>query len=431
MRPTNRILALVAILIVGALVWPDAAFWMPVIGIAIAILGVDLIFVRRVPVPVVSREVPTHLAVNAAAEVVLKFTTDDGSSVILQVFDELPERCELAQGSLPRRLRMRQDETAEVRYGFVPLRRGDATFGHVVLLMLSPLGLWETRHRTIDPQTVRVYPDFSIIASYLGLLSDQQTVRLGLRLTPRRGEGLEFHQLREYRTGDSVRQIDWKASARRQSLISREYQEERDQRVLFLIDSGRRMRARDGRLSHFDYALNAMLLLAYIALRQGDSVALKVFGHDRKWIPPQRGVSSVNLFLNESYDLHTGTEAADYLSTAEEVMTRQRKRSLVILLTNLREEDTDLAPALALLRKRHVVLLANLRERVLDENAEQMPKDFHSALRVAGTHSYLASRRQHQANCHAAAHLLIDCTPDELPVSVVNAYWQVKRSGAL
>lgn len=423
--------AVVVVLIVGVVVMSGESFWLPVLGVVLAILGADLIISRRGVCPVVAREVPAHLAVNVVAEVVLKISLEDGSPVVLQVYDELPERCELADGGMPRKLKIKPNERVEVRYGFIPLRRGDATFGQVVMLVLSPLGLWETRRRLMSPQTVRVYPDFSIITSYLGLLSDQQTVRLGLRLTPRRGEGLEFHQLREYRTGDSVRQIDWKASARRQSLISREYQEERDQRVLFLIDSGRRMRARDGRLSHFDYALNAMLLLAYIALRQGDSVALKVFGHDRKWIPPQRGVASVNLLLNESYDLHTGTEAADYLSAAEEVMTQQRKRSLVILLTNLREEDDDLAPALALLRKRHVVLLANLREQILDENAEHMPQNFDAALRVAGTHAYLAARRQHQASCQALAHLLIDCTPEELPVSVVNAYWQVKRSGAL
>ena len=254
---------------------------------------------------------------------------------------------------------------------------------------------------------------------------------MGIKLTQRRGEGLEFEQLREYRDGDTIRQIDWKATARRQALISREYQEERDQRVLFLIDSGRRMRTRDGVLSHFDHALNGMLLLAYVALRQGDSVALKLFGTERKWVPAQRGVGSVNMLLNEVYDLHTGTETADYISAAEDVMARQRKRSLVVLMTNLREEDADLLPALKLLRQRHVVILANLRENVLDETTQQAPHGFEDSLRLAGTYRHLAQRQHYQTQCLPLTHMVLDCTPNELPVRVVNAYWQVKRSGKL
>ena len=95
----------------------------------------------------------------------------------------------------------------------------------------------------------------------------------------RRGEGLEFHQLREYREGDSQRQIDWKATSRSGQLISREYQDERDQQIMLLIDCGRRMRAQDDELSHFDHVLNAALLLAYVGLRQGDAVGLP---HDER-----------------------------------------------------------------------------------------------------------------------------------------------------
>ena len=97
---------------------------------------------------------------------------------------------------------------------------------------------------------------------------------VGAHLRRRRGEGTEFQQLREYRLGDSLRQIDWKATQRARKLISRDYQDERNQQVMLLVDTGRRMLARDDGLSHFDHVLNAALLVAYIALRQGDVVGL-------------------------------------------------------------------------------------------------------------------------------------------------------------
>jgi len=262
-------------------------------------------------------------------------------------------------------------------------------------------------------------------------VSDQQVHQLGIKLAPRRGDGLEFHQLREYRSGDALRQVDWKATARHSKLISKEYQEERDQQVLFLLDGGRRMRSQDGALSHFDHALNAVLLLAYVALKQGDSVSALSFGSQRIWLAPMRGVSAINRLLQEVYRLQCGLHAADYVSAAEEVLRTQRKRALVVLLTNLREEDEDLAPALKLLRKRHVVLLANLREVALDPIREDPIHDFSDALQYAGTMDYLIGHRERHRTLARLANVAIQTTPAELPIAVVNSYWQIKRSGVL
>jgi uncharacterized protein (DUF58 family) len=428
-RPTRRSLALVVVSLVAAVIWPEPQLWLMPGAVLLGVLGFDGIWALQVRGLDVRRDVAPSLSVNRDAPVRITLHNSGLRTVRVEVTDELPERCH-ADG-LPRSARIGPGEQAEVAYRMLPTRRGDGTFGSVVCLVQSPMGLWQVRRRFGNADAVKVYPDFAAIAGYLELLSDQQTIRLGIKKSQRRGEGLEFHQLRDYRSGDTLRQIDWKATARRGELISREYQEERDQRVVFLIDSGRRMRTRDDSLSHFDHALNGMLLLAYIALRQGDSVGLQLFGAQRKWVPAQRGVTSVNVLLNETYDLHSGAASADYISAAEELLTRQRKRALVVLMTNLREEDADLLPALRLLGKRHVVVLANLRERVLDETLRHRPSGFSEALRLAGSHDYLAERQQHQSQCLPLAHVLLDCTPEELPVKVVNAYWQVKRSGRL
>ena len=138
--------------------------------------------------------------------------------------------------------------------------------------MFSVLGLW--KKNIIQPlkSEVRNYPNFSSVMKYSLLATDQRLNQMGILKKRRRGEGLNFHQLREYRDGDSLRQIDWNATARTHKLISRDYQEERDQQIIFLVDCGRRMLAHDDQLSHFDHTLNAILLLSHVALRQGDAV---------------------------------------------------------------------------------------------------------------------------------------------------------------
>jgi uncharacterized protein (DUF58 family) len=428
-RPTWRSMALCCLLFVPAAIWPGIEAWSLSGALLMVAFGVDYFVCQRAAPLQVTRAVAPNLSVNREHEVLLNISNQSKRSLRASVVDEVPDYCSVR--GFPARLILDPAQVGKVRYVLTPTRRGDRVFGRVRCLVSSPLGLWQLNQSYLAPQSVRVYPDFSAIASYLELLSDRQTVRVGIKKSQRRGEGLEFHQLREYRSGDTLRQIDWNATSRRQELVSREYAEERDQRVLFLIDSGRRMRTHDELLSHFDHALNGMSLLAYVALRQGDSVGLKLFGADRRWVPPQRGVGSINMLLNETYTVHSGAEQADYVTAVEELMGHERKRALVILMTNLRDEDSDLLPALRLLRQRHVVILANLRERVLDETLQARPKLFADALRLTSTHDYLEERRRHQARCMNVANAVLDCTPAELPTQVVNAYWQIKSSGKL
>jgi len=419
---------LLALLPAAALL-PGSGLWLPLLGAALALFVIDGWRLWRQAPPRAERRGQALLALLRPAPMVLHLYNGSGQPWSGLLYDDLPEGA--SADSLPRRVTLPADGSAEVRYRLTPQRRGDLLLGDPRFVGESPWRLWRRRFRLPAAQTLRVYPDFGAITGYLQALGAQQTSQLGVRLAHRRGEGLEFKQLREYRDGDGVRQIDWKATARRQSLISREYMEERNQQLLFVIDSGRRMRARDAALSHFDHALNAMLLLAWVALRQGDSVALLSFGAERRWIPPQRGGGAVNLLLNGVYDLHSGTAAADYVEVAEEVMRRQRKRALVVLMTNLRDSDDDLEPALALLRRRHLVVLANQREAVLDELQRVPVQSFDDALRQAEVHAYLEARARQQRRLAPLVDRLLEQTPQRLPVAVVNAYWDLKRSGRL
>jgi uncharacterized protein (DUF58 family) len=213
-------------------------------------------------------------------------------------------------------------------------------------------------------------------------------------------------------------------------LISRDYQDEQDQQVVCLLDCGRRMRAMDGRLSQFDHTLTALLLLAFVALREGDAVGLLTFAGPERWLAPRRTRGALDRLTAAVHDLEPGLQATDYLSAAQAALTRLKKRSLVVLITNLRDEDDEtLGPALQLLRRRHRVILASLREPDLDRALEAPVERFDQALRAGAIADYLAQRKQAFARMAPRGILALDVLPRQLPVALVNRYLAVKRSG--
>jgi uncharacterized protein (DUF58 family) len=256
---------------------------------------------------------------------------------------------------------------------------------------------------------------------------------MGVLRRRRRGAGLEFHQLRDYRQDDAPRQIDWKASSRHRRLISREYQDERDQQLVFLLDCGHRMRTKDEDLSHFDHALNALLLLAYVALRQGDAVGFATFGHEEpRFIAPRKSVATVPALLNGVYDLQPSLQPGDYVRAVEQLLRRVRRRALVVLATTLREEDEEpLHEALQALRRRHLVVLAALREAVLDDVRQTPVRTFDHALVYGVATDYIRARDRQLGVLRRRGMRVIDVEPRHLPERLVNQYWEIKRAGAI
>jgi uncharacterized protein (DUF58 family) len=215
-------------------------------------------------------------------------------------------------------------------------------------------------------------------------------------------------------------------------LISRDFQEQRNQAVVFLLDTGRRMRALDNGVPQFDHILNAILLVAHVALRQGDQVAVKSFGGSDRWLPPMKGSHAMPVLLNHLYDYQTTPAPSDFSGAVEQLMARQRRRSLVILLTNLRGEDgKELLPAMQVLNSRHLVLLASMREEAVQDAFADPVGSFAAALRYLAAGRYVQERREILANLGAAGILTLDTTAREFPVALANRYVDIKRAGRL
>ncbi len=407
-----------------------AAWWIGVLALVL-LAGVDAALAWRSPLPVVERRLPRSMSLATWTTVHLTVTNAmarRGLKVI--VYDFHPQS--FAVRDIPAVLDVRPGQFVDLAYEVRPTERGAFEFAGTEVRIASAFGFWWRRLRLPVSDLVRVYPNYSTIKKLLAYEVENHLQLAGVRMSRRRGEGIEFHQLRDYRDGDSLRAIDWKATSRMSRLIAREYQDERDQQVVFIIDAGRRMLARDAELSHFDHALNAMLLMSYVALRQGDAAGVLTVGEERRWLKPRKGMDAVNSLLNHVYDVQPEPIEIDYVAAATDLAVRQRRRSLVVLLTNVREEDSeDLRTAADLLRRRHLVMLASLRERALDDIIDRPVAGFDAALDYAATSRYLEDRRESQNLLRAKGVFVEDCLSEDLPAAITSRYLAIKRAGML
>jgi uncharacterized protein (DUF58 family) len=418
------------------------------------------------------REIRSSLGLGKGTTVILRIKkTGKGLlPVRTAIFDLYPQsmECRAFPAALDRNVLKRG--TLVFTYEIFPIERGSWEFPGLELLFSSPLRFWQLKCVHPLVSRGRTYPDFKKMA---GRALEGTLERTGLNAIRKRGQGLEFQSLREYQQGDSVRAIDWRATARRQKFIIREYQEEQDQQVLFLLDSGYRLHRREefraagmdhlhparadpdhygvppGRTlarTQFDDALEAVMLLSYVALKHGDAVAAGVFGAEHRWLPPRKGLSALTGLLNSLYDLKSAPAPSSPFSVLETALNRLNRRSFIILISNFREEDGEsLSWILPRIEKRHLLLVVSLRESEVEELAQRRFSIPAGGVHAGGIHAdgadeelesaaakaYLASRRHLYKTWEHLGLLTLESAPADLSSSLINSYLRVKRSGRL
>lgn len=435
-RPTPRLLALAWALTALALLAAFLPYLLPVWQMAAGLLVGALIFdaarLWKTRLPTLTREMPHAFAIGRRREVAMRVAYDGSRALDIELFDLHPGEADVT--GMPCAARLTPNTQTRLAWQLRFRERGDFTFAGTHLRFTGTFGLLHSTVTLGEPVSVRVYPDFAAVARYTLLATDNRLSQIGIRRRQQRGDGLEFRQLRDYRPGDALRQIDSKATSRLRKLVSREYQEERDQQVVFLLDGGFRMRSHDDGLSHFDAALNAMLLLASVVQRQGDATGVLTFACDPRWHAPAKGRDTLRGLMNTLYDLQPTERTPDFRQLAIACSAKIRKRSLLVLMTNVRDEDVDDLVAMAKqLGEKHLVLVATLREQVLDDLAAGAANtaDTDSAVRSAAALAFLAEREQALMKMQRAGLLVLDATPEDLPARLVNRYLDIKRSGRL
>lgn len=434
MRPSIRLFQLTclwALLGLIASIWPSCYWvWLGMGLVALAAAAWDAFTLPRKGAISAAREVPGRFALGVPSPVTLTLSHTMRHPMQVAVHDGLPLAAEAAglpwEGLLP------PNEQVELTYDVHFTKRGPHSFAPAQVLAGSRLGLWLRLHAVAAPSETRCYPNYEPVVRFALLATANREEQMGIVKRRRTGATLDFHQLREYQDSDVLSRVDWKATSRRQTLISRDYEEQKNQSILLVPDCGRRMRAMDGELSQFDHCLNAMLLIAYIALRQGDEVGVVGFGGVARWLKAVKGTAAMPKLLNHLYDYETTTHPSDFTEAAERVMTHQKRRALVILLTNMRTEDSqDLLTAVRLMQRRHLVLVATLREAEMEARAAQPIQTLQDALSFGALCNYFQQRQHLLQNLRAHRIFTVDETAQHLPVALANRYLDLKAAGLI
>jgi uncharacterized protein (DUF58 family) len=378
----------------------------------------------------VRRRVPARLALGAEAEVALELRNATERPLRLRVTDDVPPEL-VRQGEDTWERTLGAGGEARIRYRVRAEGRGATTVGDVHLRVRGPLGLVWRQHRVARADPVVVQPGIGDLRRHR-LLGRRRLRDAGVRSVRERGEGGLFESLREYTRGDDPRSLDWKATARRGSLMVRRWEAERSQNVLLAIDAGRLMSERVGDRERIDHALSAALLLADVATAHGDRVGLLVFA-DRvqQFLPPRR--APLSLYSDALAAVEPRMVESNYPAAFAYLAAHLRRRSLLVLFTDVIDAHASAALVAHLGRSaaRHLPLAVALRNPDLETAATLAVEDEAGAFRRAAAEELLQARAHALAAMQRAGVRVADVQPRHATPGVVSRYLEIKRRGML
>jgi uncharacterized protein (DUF58 family) len=423
-----------------ALVAPVGLWWPSALAVLIAL---DVVWVLAFVVDVLSapgaralevqREAPVAFSVGRRFVIRYRWRHTARRRLRVEVKEHLPEPLGGARTPL-RRLELPAHLTVEEQLELEPVRRGIGPGGTMDLRILGPLGLAWWQSRIEAPWSATVYP--SLKGAWLRALP-VQTIRrreAGLRSVRYRGEGRLFEGLREWVPGDDTRTIDWKATARRGKPIARQYEDERRQQVMLVVDAGRLLTAEVEGVPRLESVVAAALHLAHAAVEHDDNVGLLVFADSiQRYVAPGRGRRALRAVLEGLAAAEGRLVESDYPGAFRYLAGRSRKRALTVLFTDVidRTASEALVAQSATLRPRHLPLAVTLRDPAMEALAALRPVSPAQAFERAAAEELLGARESALAEMRSRGVMVLDVLPGGASAALVERYHLLKRKGML
>ncbi|WP_315787029.1 DUF58 domain-containing protein [Fischerella sp. JS2] len=406
-------------------------------AVVLASMVVDGLLVRRHRVQV-SRELLPRLSVGRDNLVVLRVTSEKNQAII-QIRDYYPSEFGVSTPTLDAKIP--SQTTQELTYTVHPTQRGEFSWGDIQVRQLGAWGLaWDDRK---IPQILKVwvYPDLVGLRSLSIRLTLQSSG--AMRQFRQLGIGTEFAELRNYRTGDDLRLIDWKATARRVGYgntppLVRVLEPEQEQTLLILLDRGRLMTAKVQGLRRFDWGLNATLSLALAGLHRGDRVGVGVFDRQmHTWISPERGQNHLGTLIDRLTPIQPVLLESDYMGAVTHVVQQQTRRALIVVITDIVDNtaSAELLAALSRLTPRYLSFAVTLRDPQVDRLAHLPPTADFEGVKNAYTRAValdlLAQRQVAFAQLKQKGVLVLDAPANQITEQLVDRYLQLKARNLL
>jgi uncharacterized protein (DUF58 family) len=391
----------------------------------------DVVFIPRDALRV-KRNVPSILKQAQPFQVELTLLNQGETAAVFQIVDSPPVQFTGAPQMITVRLPPRR-ETVET-YSLKSYHRGSFAFGAVFYRSTGPLGLIQRQAKIELPQQVQVLPDMSGEGSRDLQLALAGAFQAGRRKAARRGEGSEFESLREHQRDDDYRHIDWKASAKRGKLISRQYETERDQRLMILLDTGRLMSPKIGSYRKLDYAINASVHLAQIALHKGDLVGYAIFNDEmRAFAEPKKGQAQMSHLVRNLTSLQATRLESDYASVFQHVLRRCSRRTLIVCFTDLSDAHSaeSLLRAALPLMPRHLPVIVTVSNSEIVAVTRKVPEnEFEVYRHVAATEIWTDYQRTLRG-LRSRGVATVSVPAQELSTAAINEYLRIKETARL
>jgi uncharacterized protein (DUF58 family) len=380
----------------------------------------------------VERTLPGAVTLGATAEISWTVRNPRRRSVRVAVADELAPS--LRADTRRATARIPRGGTLEAATEIRPARRGRFTLTDLVVRVDGPLGLGARQAAVVVPGVLHVYPSFRSKDEAELRIRTARITDVGLRSARGLGGGTEFDRLREYSVDDEFRRVDWAATARAGRPIVREYRAERNQTVLVLLDNGRVMAGRVDGVPRVEHAVDAVMMLTAVATGLGDRCGMVAFDREvRAAVPPGAGRAQLGRVIDALYVLEPVLAESDYAGAFTETLARFRRRTMLVLLTDLVAPAVEewLIPALPLLVREHLVVVASVRDPDVARWAYGGAGDVTGVYRQAAAVSALEARRRTIARLRGLGVTVVDARPGRLAAELADTYLSVKATGRL
>lgn len=378
------------------------------------------------------RSLPEKLSNGDQNDVLIDAINNYGFKLKLRLIDELPIQWQRRDFQIVGHLEAGAHK--QFVYQVRPTERGEYHFGNLNAFSYTPIGL--CGRRQVFDATVMVpnYPSFLQLKKYEFVAFSNRLKFFGLKKIRRIGQTMEFEQIKEYVSGDDIRNINWKASAKKSSLMVNQYQDEKSQPVYSVIDKGRVMMMPFEGLSLLDYAINATLVISSIALRKQDKAGMFSFSRkveDR--VLAKKKQSQMNLILESLYNLQTDFAESDFSRLYADVKRHLKQRSLLLLYTNFETMDAlyRQLPYLQALNKKHLLVVIFFQNTELAEFASQPAQTTQQIFEKTIAEKFLYEKRLIVNELHKHGIHSILTAPENLTVNTINKYLEIKARGLI
>ena len=421
-------LLLVVLLLGGGFVF--APIFMVGQGALLLLIGValtDVFFLYRMRGIEARRQCAERFSNGDDNEVHIRVENLYDRPVTLEVIDEVPFIFQIRNINF--RLSLQKEEGKTIEYHLRPTRRGVYSFGRIRVFARTQIGLISRRYTCGEAQDIKVYPSFLMLHRYELLAISDNLTDLGIKRIRRIGHHTEFEQIKEYVKGDDYRTINWKASARRHQLMVNVYQDERSQQIYSVIDKGRVMQQAFRGMTLLDYAINASLVLSYVAMKKEDKAGLVTFDeHFDTFVPASKQSGHLQSLLENLYCQQTTFGETDFSALCVNLNKQVNKRSLMILYTNfsnLAGMNRQLA-YLRQLNRKHRLLVVFFEDADLKEYIACPAKDTEGYYRHVIAEKFAYEKRLIVSTLKQNGIYSLLTTPENLSVDVINKYLEMK-----